>query len=119
MTWSAGGEVRKAIGYTGQSTGVEGELTGRENLTLIGHLYKLPRALVRQRVDELLAVLQLEDAADRPAYTYSGGMCRRLDPEPASCIIRASSFSTSPQPDSTLRRGTPCGNTSAACTTKG
>ena len=71
--------VRRLIGYAGQSIGVDGELTGRENLTLVGHLYHLPAALVKERVAELLAVLQLEEAADRPAYTYSGGMRRRLD----------------------------------------
>jgi daunorubicin resistance ABC transporter ATP-binding subunit len=74
-----GDAIRRAIGYTGQSVGVDGELTGRENLTLVGHLYHMPKALIKQRVDELLAILQLEDAADRPAYTYSGGMRRRLD----------------------------------------
>ena len=74
-----GAAIRRAIGYTGQSVGVDGELTGRENLTLIGRLYHLPPALVRNRVDELLDVLQLTDAADRRASTYSGGMRRRLD----------------------------------------
>jgi ABC-2 type transport system ATP-binding protein len=71
--------IRRQIGYAGQSIGVDGELTGRENLTLMGHLYHLPGSLVRERVDELLRILQLTDAADRPAYTYSGGMRRRLD----------------------------------------
>ena len=74
-----GGEIRKKIGYAGQSIGVDGDLTGRENLALMGHLYHLPGALVRERVDELLTVLQLTEAADRPAYTFSGGMRRRLD----------------------------------------
>jgi daunorubicin resistance ABC transporter ATP-binding subunit len=74
-----GASIRRVIGYTGQSVGVDGELTGRENLTLIGRLYHMPAALIRQRVDELLAVLQLDDAADRRAHTYSGGMRRRLD----------------------------------------
>jgi ABC-2 type transport system ATP-binding protein len=74
-----GAEIRRIIGYTGQSIGVDGELTGRENLWLIGRLYHMPNALVEQRVEELLEVLQLKDAADRRAYTYSGGMRRRLD----------------------------------------
>ncbi len=74
-----GSAIRRLIGYTGQSAGVDGELTGRENLALMGHLYHLPTPLIRQRVDELLEVLQLTDAADRVAYTYSGGMRRRLD----------------------------------------
>src|SRR6266704_323395 len=74
-----GAEIRRIIGYTGQSIGVDGELTGRENLWLIGRLYHMPNSLVNERVDELLDVLQLKDAADRRAYTYSGGMRRRLD----------------------------------------
>jgi ABC-2 type transport system ATP-binding protein len=71
--------VRRKLGYAGQSIGVDGDLTGRENLRLVGHLYHLPREVVRDRVEELLEVLQLTDAADRPANTYSGGMRRRLD----------------------------------------
>src|SRR5439155_9194 len=72
-------DIRRIIGYTGQSIGVDGELTGRENLWLIGRLYHMPSSLVDERVEELLDVLQLKDAADRRAYTYSGGMRRRLD----------------------------------------
>jgi ABC-2 type transport system ATP-binding protein len=71
--------IRRIIGYTGQSIGVDGELTGRENLTLLGRLYHLPAATVKTRVEEVLAVLDLTEAANRPAYTYSGGMRRRLD----------------------------------------
>ncbi|MGA8303865.1 MAG: ATP-binding cassette domain-containing protein [Thermoplasmata archaeon] len=74
-----GPTIRQRIGYAGQSIGVDGDLTGRENLTLMGHLYHLPRDLIKERVNELLNVLQLTEAADRPAYTYSGGMRRRLD----------------------------------------
>jgi ABC-2 type transport system ATP-binding protein len=74
-----GAAIRQRIGYAGQSIGVDGDLTGRENLTLMGHLYHLPRSLIRDRVSELLDLLQLGEAADRPAYTYSGGMRRRLD----------------------------------------
>jgi ABC-2 type transport system ATP-binding protein len=76
---TGGAAIRKLIGYTGQSIGVDGELTGRENLLLIGRLYHMPPKLIEERVAELLSVLQLEDAADRRAYTYSGGMRRRLD----------------------------------------
>jgi daunorubicin resistance ABC transporter ATP-binding subunit len=74
-----GAAIRKLIGYTGQSIGVDGELTGRENLMLIGRLYHMPSKLIEDRVAELLQVLQLTEAADRRAYTYSGGMRRRLD----------------------------------------
>ncbi|HEV8595384.1 MAG TPA: ATP-binding cassette domain-containing protein [Thermoplasmata archaeon] len=76
---TGGAKIRRIIGYTGQSIGVDGELTGRENLWLIGRLYHMPNALVNERVEELLGILQLKDAADRRAYTYSGGMRRRLD----------------------------------------
>jgi len=71
--------IRQIIGYTGQSIGVDGELTGRENLRLIARLYHLPAEVVKRRVEEVLEVLELTDAADRPAFTYSGGMRRRLD----------------------------------------
>lgn len=74
-----GTSIRRMIGYTGQSAGVDGDLTGRENLEFIGRLYHLPRNVIRERVEELLEVLQLTDAAGRLAYTYSGGMKRRLD----------------------------------------
>ena len=53
-----GSAIRRIIGYTGQSVGVDGDLTGRENLTLIGRLYHMPKALLQQRVNELLEVLQ-------------------------------------------------------------
>ena len=74
-----GDAIRRIIGYTGQSVGVDGELTGRENLWLIGRLYHMPNALVEKRVEELLDILQLKEAAGRRANTYSGGMRRRLD----------------------------------------
>ena len=71
--------VRAGIGLAGQYAAVDGNLTGRENLRLVGRLTHLPRALGRQRADELLERFELVDAADRPAKTYSGGMRRRLD----------------------------------------
>jgi ABC-2 type transport system ATP-binding protein len=71
--------IRRVIGYAGQAIGVDGELTGRENLTLIGRLYHLPAQVVKTRVEEILKVLDLNEAANRLAYTYSGGMRRRLD----------------------------------------
>ena len=74
-----GTAIRRMIGYTGQSAGVDGDLTGRENLDFIGRLYHLPGNVIRERVEELLEVLQLTDSADRLAFTYSGGMRRRLD----------------------------------------
>jgi ABC-2 type transport system ATP-binding protein len=73
------GQVRSRIGLAGQSAAVDGLLTARANLELVGRLYHLPRAVVRRRTDELLAQLGLEDAADRLVRTYSGGMRRRVD----------------------------------------
>ncbi len=71
--------VRARIGLAGQYAAVDGNLTGRENLRLIGRLTHLPRRLIEDRADELLTQFDLADAADRPARTYSGGMRRRLD----------------------------------------
>lgn len=71
--------IRDVIGYTSQAATVDDDLTGRENLMLMTRLYHLPRSERKSRVAELIGIMQLEDAADRPAYTYSGGMRRRLD----------------------------------------
>jgi oleandomycin transport system ATP-binding protein len=71
--------VREIIGLTGQYASVDQKLTGRENLILIGRLLGLKRAQAKARADALLADFALEDAARRPAQTYSGGMRRRLD----------------------------------------
>jgi daunorubicin resistance ABC transporter ATP-binding subunit len=71
--------VRETIGLAGQYAAVDENLTGRENLRLIGRLAHLPRAQLRPRADELLDRFGLTDAADRTAKTYSGGMRRRLD----------------------------------------
>ncbi len=72
-------EVRRRIGLSGQYAAVDEYLTGFENLQMIGRLYHLGRPRARERARELLADFRLEDAADRPARTYSGGMRRRLD----------------------------------------
>jgi oleandomycin transport system ATP-binding protein len=71
--------VRQLIGLTGQYASVDETLTGVENLVLLGRLLGQPRAEAKQRARELLADFRLEDAADRAAKTYSGGMRRRLD----------------------------------------
>jgi ABC-2 type transport system ATP-binding protein len=71
--------VRRTIGLSGQYAAVDENLTGRENLWMFGRLYGLPTAEARTRADELLGRFDLEDAADRVAKTYSGGMRRRLD----------------------------------------
>jgi daunorubicin resistance ABC transporter ATP-binding subunit len=72
-------EVRRLIGLAGQYAAVDGLLTGRENLRMIGRLTHLPPVQIRQRAGELLEVFGLTDAAERPVRTYSGGMRRRLD----------------------------------------
>ncbi len=72
-------DVRSVIGLAGQYAAVDENLTGRENLRLIGRLTHLRRADIAARGAELLERFELSDAADRPARTYSGGMRRRLD----------------------------------------
>lgn len=72
-------EVRAVIGLTGQSAAVDELLTGRENLVMMGRLYRLTAQSAKARAQELLEDFDLVEAADRPARTYSGGMRRRLD----------------------------------------
>ena len=71
--------VRALIGLTGQYAAVDEDLTGFENLLLIGRLLELPRRQAKSRATELLERFDLTDAARRSVKTYSGGMRRRLD----------------------------------------
>jgi daunorubicin resistance ABC transporter ATP-binding subunit len=71
--------VRRRIGLAGQYAAVDPNLTGRENLRMVGILGQLPRPAIAPRADELLERFSLSHAADRPLRTYSGGMRRRLD----------------------------------------
>jgi daunorubicin resistance ABC transporter ATP-binding subunit len=71
--------VRRRIGLAGQNAAVDPNLTGRENLRMVGVLGQLPSDQIVPRTSELLAKFDLTDAADRPLRTYSGGMRRRLD----------------------------------------
>jgi ABC-2 type transport system ATP-binding protein len=71
--------VRRCIGLSGQSAAIQLELTGRENLEIVGRLYHLSRAHTRSRATELLEQFGLADAANRAAKNFSGGMQRRLD----------------------------------------
>jgi len=71
--------VRAVIGLAGQYAAVDENLTGRENLRLIGQLTHQPRPAVTARAEELLDRFDLSSAASRPVRTYSGGMRRRLD----------------------------------------
>ncbi|MEA2557729.1 MAG: oleandomycin transport system ATP-binding protein [Actinomycetota bacterium] len=71
--------VRRRIGLAGQYAAVDANLTGRENLEMVGVLAQMPRPQIAPRARELLERFQLTDAGDRPLRTYSGGMRRRLD----------------------------------------
>ena len=72
-------EVRRKIGVAGQNATLDEVLTGRENLEMIGRLFRLPAAEARSRATDLLERFDLVDAADRITKHYSGGMRRRLD----------------------------------------
>lgn len=72
-------EIRKVIGVQSQDTSVDPELTGRENMILEGHLQQMHGKELEERVDSLLSVVGLKDAADKRAGRYSGGMKKRLD----------------------------------------
>ncbi len=71
--------LRSVIGLAGQSAAVDDYLTGRENLEMVGRLYRMSGRDSRRRAAELLDRFDLNDAADRRSSTYSGGMRRRLD----------------------------------------
>ncbi len=72
-------KLRTKIGLAGQYAAVDENLTGFENLDMVGRLYHLGRSDARARAEELLELFELSDAAKRPVKTYSGGMRRRLD----------------------------------------
>jgi ABC-2 type transport system ATP-binding protein len=71
--------LRSVIGLAGQNAAVDENLTGRENLTMVGRLYHLGMGRSRKRADELLERFDLSEAASRQVKEYSGGMRRRLD----------------------------------------
>ena len=71
--------VREQIGLSGQYAAVDENLTGRENLVMVGRLYHLGKKEAQLRAEKLLDQFGLTDAAERPTKTYSGGMRRRLD----------------------------------------
>jgi ABC-2 type transport system ATP-binding protein len=72
-------ELRHVIGLAGQNAAIDENLTGLENLEMVGRLYHVPTAEARKRGEELLERFELTAAANRTAKTYSGGMRRRLD----------------------------------------
>jgi len=71
--------VRRRIGYVPQALSADGTLTGYENLMVFAKLYDLPHATRDSKVRQVLALMGLEDAADKMVRTYSGGMIRRLE----------------------------------------
>jgi ABC-2 type transport system ATP-binding protein len=72
-------KIRRLIGVQSQETALDLDLTGRENLTLQGHLQHMNSQMLEKRVNELLGLVSLEDVADKRAAFYSGGMKKRLD----------------------------------------
>ena len=72
-------KVRRLLGYVPQQLSIEPALTGRQNVAWFARLYDVPRRERAERVNEVLAAMDLLDAADRLAGTYSGGMIRRLE----------------------------------------
>jgi ABC-2 type transport system ATP-binding protein len=71
--------IRKLIGVQSQETTVDGDLTGRENITLQGHFHQMKTSEIKTRVNELLKLVELESVAEKRARNYSGGMKKRLD----------------------------------------
>jgi len=71
--------VRQVIGLAGQAAALDDMLTARENLELFGRLCKIPRSVLRPRIDELIERFEMGEFSERPAKTYSGGERRRLD----------------------------------------
>jgi len=72
-------DIRRIIGVQSQETTVDGDLTGRENITLQGHFHQMKTDEIKKRVNELLRLVGLEEAAEKRARNYSGGMKKRLD----------------------------------------
>ncbi|HEY7190798.1 MAG TPA: ATP-binding cassette domain-containing protein [Vicinamibacterales bacterium] len=72
-------KVRRVIGYVPQMISADGNLTGYENLLIFAKLYDIPRRERERRIEEALALMDLQDAGPRMVHDYSGGMIRRLE----------------------------------------
>jgi ABC-type multidrug transport system ATPase subunit len=102
-------KVRSKIGLAGQSVTMDEYLSGLQNLTLIGRLYRFSRKEARKRARALIEQFDLVDAADRPVSTYSGGMRRRLDLAASLIAAPLVLFSTNQRPGSIPRAAKPPG----------
>jgi ABC-2 type transport system ATP-binding protein len=71
--------VRRLLGYVPQQLSADAALTGYENVWLFARLYDVPRGVRKERIEEVLVTMGLQDSADRLVSTYSGGMVRRLE----------------------------------------
>jgi ABC-2 type transport system ATP-binding protein len=100
--------VRRLLGYVPQQLSIEGALTGRE-------LFDVPRRERKDRVADVLTMVNLDDAADRLAATYSGGMVRRLELAQALVNRPALLVLDEPTVGSTRWPGTACGRGSPRC----
>ncbi len=107
-------KVRRAIGLAGQSAAVEGAMSGRENLVLVGRLFGHDARQARASAEVVLDLLDLTEAADRLVRTYSGGMRRKLDLGASLVGAPDCCCSTSPPPASTPAAATISGTRSGA-----
>ena len=107
-------KLRAQIGLAGQYAAVDDNLTGVENLVMVGRLYGEKRKNARARAHELLERFDLAEAGDRIAKTYSGGMRRRLDLAAAIVAARRCCSSTSRRPAWTRAAASTCGPRSRA-----
>ena len=106
------GRVRAVIGLAGQYAAVDENLTGHENLEMVGRLYHMPRRDSRARAGELLEEFGLSDAGGRLVRTYSGGMRRRLDLAAALVARPPILFLDEPTTGSTSAAVSRCGSRS-------
>ena len=106
-------EVRGRVSLTGQFASVDDDLTGRENLVLLGRLLGYRTKPARARADELLAAFGLDDAAGRLVKNYSGGMRRRLDIAASIVVTPELMFLDEPTTGLDPRTATRCGTSSA------